>query len=192
MKVSILFLFKILSLFILLEYSINAEDSKKIQAILETTAGKITLDLFPQVAPKAVENFVTHINNGYYNGTIFHRTIRKFMIQGGDPTGTGRGGESIWGQDFEDEIGQGYTFDKAGILAMANAGANTNGSQFFITTTKTPHLNGLHTIFGEISKENQEESFKNIPPLTHKISPLKSKKSSKLIFSNKYKEKLIF
>ncbi len=115
MKVSILFLFKILSLFILLEYSINAEDSKKIQAILETTAGKITLDLFPQVAPKAVENFVTHINNGYYNGTIFHRTIRKFMIQGGDPTRTGRGGESIWGQDFEDEIVQGYTFDKAGI-----------------------------------------------------------------------------
>ncbi|AWI33888.1 peptidylprolyl isomerase [Helicobacter apodemus] len=181
MKVSILFLFKILSLFILLEYSLNAEDSKKIQAILETTAGKITLDLFPQVAPKAVENFVTHINNGYYNGTIFHRTIRKFMIQGGDPTGTGRGGESIWGQDFEDEIVQGYTFDKAGILAMANAGANTNGSQFFITTTKTPHLNGLHTIFGEISKENQEESFKTLrkieyTPTNTQDKPLKEQK----------------
>ncbi|WP_199770091.1 peptidylprolyl isomerase [Helicobacter mesocricetorum] len=181
MKASILFLFKTLSIIILLGYFLNAEDSKKIQAVLETTAGKITLDLFPQVAPKAVENFITHINNGYYNGTIFHRTIRKFMIQGGDPTGTGRGGESIWGEDFEDEIVQGYAFDRAGILAMANAGANTNGSQFFITTTRTPHLNGLHTIFGEISETNKEESFKTLrkieyTPTNTQDKPLKEQK----------------
>ncbi|MDE5602492.1 MAG: peptidylprolyl isomerase [Helicobacter sp.] len=180
MKASILFLFK-LSLILFLGYSLNAEDSKKIQAVLETTSGNITLDLFPQIAPKAVENFVTHINNGYYNGTIFHRTIRRFMIQGGDPTGTGRGGESIWGKDFEDEIAKGYAFDRAGMLAMANAGANTNGSQFFITTTRAPHLNGLHTIFGEISQENQEESFKTLrkieyTPTDTQNKPLKEQK----------------
>ena len=141
---------------------VKKAESQRIQAVLETTSGKITLDLFPQIAPKAVENFVTHINNGYYNGTIFHRVIRKFMIQGGDPTGTGRGGESIWGEDFEDEIAKGYAFDRAGILAMANAGENTNGSQFFITTTRTPHLNGKHTIFGEISPESKDESFKTL------------------------------
>ncbi|CAM2862444.1 peptidylprolyl isomerase [Helicobacter burdigaliensis] len=159
----------------------EAKEAKPIQAVLETTAGKITLTLFPDVAPKAVENFVTHINNGYYNGTIFHRTIRKFMIQGGDPTGTGRGGESIWGKDFEDEIVKGYAFDRAGILAMANAGANTNGSQFFITTTRTPHLNGLHTIFGEISKDKEEESFKTLrkieyTPTDSNDKPLKEQK----------------
>ncbi|TLD85403.1 peptidylprolyl isomerase [Helicobacter sp. MIT 11-5569] len=160
MKALILFLFRVSLVAGLGILSLNAQEQNKIiQAVLETTSGKITLDLFPEVAPKAVENFITHINNGYYNGVIFHRVIRKFMIQGGDPTGTGRGGESIWGEDFEDEIAKGYAFDRAGILAMANAGANTNGSQFFITTTRTPHLNGKHTIFGEISKEHQQESF---------------------------------
>lgn len=156
-------------------------ESQKIQAVLETTSGKITLDLFPQVAPKAVENFVTHINEGYYNGTIFHRVIRKFMIQGGDPSGTGRGGESIWGKDFEDEIVKGYAFDGAGILAMANAGENTNGSQFFITTTRTPHLNGKHTIFGAISEESKEESFKTLrkieyTPTDSQDKPIKEQK----------------
>lgn len=181
MKALIHFLFKLFLCYFILGVSLNAAESKKIQAILETTSGKITLDLFPEVAPKAVENFVTHINNGYYNGTIFHRTIRKFMIQGGDPTGTGSGGESIWGEDFEDEIAQGYAFDRAGILAMANSGPNTNGSQFFITTTRTPHLNGLHTIFGEISKDNQEESFKTLrkieySPTNPQDKPLKEQK----------------
>ncbi|WP_455949282.1 peptidylprolyl isomerase [Helicobacter pullorum] len=184
MKASIHFLLKIFIGFLSLGFIAYAQtntDSKKIQAVLETTAGKITLDLFPEVAPKAVENFVTHINNGYYNGTIFHRTIRKFMIQGGDPTGSGKGGESIWGKDFEDEIVKGYAFDKAGILAMANAGPNTNGSQFFITTTRTPHLNGLHTIFGEISKENKQESFKTLrkieySPTNSQDKPIKKQK----------------
>lgn len=178
MKALILFLLKLCFLGVI---SLNAQQTKTIQAVLETTSGKITLDLFPQIAPKAVENFVTHINNGYYNGIIFHRVIRQFMIQGGDPTGTGRGGESIWGEDFEDEITKGYTFDRAGILAMANAGANTNGSQFFITTKHTPHLNGKHTIFGEISKQHQEESFKTLrkieyTPTDYADKPIKEQK----------------
>ncbi|CAM3504912.1 MULTISPECIES: peptidylprolyl isomerase [Helicobacter] len=161
--------------------NVQSMESQKIQVVLETTSGKIVLDLFPQVAPKAVENFVTHTNEGYYNGTIFHRVIRRFMIQGGDPSGTGSGGESIWGEDFEDEIVKGYAFDRAGILAMANAGENTNGSQFFITTTRTPHLNGKHTIFGEISEDSKEESFKTLrkieyTPTNSQDKPIKEQK----------------
>ncbi len=118
--------------------------------VLETTQGVIELKLMPDVAPKACENFTTHITNGYYDGIIFHRVIENFMIQCGDPTGTGRGGESIWGAPFEDECVPTQTFTKPGILAMANAGPGTNGSQFFITTVPTPWLNGRHTIFGEV------------------------------------------
>ena len=121
--------------------------------VLETTQGNIELELYPDVAPLAVENFTTHVKNGYYNGIAFHRIIRNFMVQGGDPTETGRGGESIWKKSFKDEF-KGKTFDKAGILAMANAGPSTNGSQFFITTAKTPWLNGYHTIFGQITPES--------------------------------------
>ena len=102
-------------------------------AIIHTTYGDIHLRLFPEAAPKAVENFVTHSKNGYYNNTIFHRVIRKFMIQCGDPLGDGTGGESIWGKEFEDEFST-LKHDKAYTVSMANAGPNTNGSQFFITT----------------------------------------------------------
>ncbi|KAI9796305.1 MAG: hypothetical protein M1833_006390 [Piccolia ochrophora] len=116
-------------------------------ATLHTTYGDIHLRLFPDAAPKAVENFVTHAKNGYYNNTIFHRVIRKFMIQGGDPLGDGTGGESIWGHEFADEFSS-LRHDKSYTLSMANAGPNTNGSQFFITTEKTPWLDGKHTIFG--------------------------------------------
>lgn len=105
-------------------------------AIIHTTYGDITVRLFPDAAPKAVENFVTHSKRGYYNNTIFHRVIRKFMIQGGDPLGDGTGGESIWGREFEDEFSS-LKHDKPYTLSMANAGPNTNGSQFFITTEKT-------------------------------------------------------
>ena len=101
---------------------------------METTKGVIGFNLFDSVAPKTCENFITHAKNGYYNGIIFHRVIEQFMIQGGDPTGTGRGGESIWGRPFEDECSPDLAFDKPGLLAMANAGPGTNGSQFFITT----------------------------------------------------------
>ncbi|GAB0174826.1 MAG: peptidylprolyl isomerase [Candidatus Altimarinota bacterium] len=120
------------------------------QILLSTNLGDITLELFPQYAPKAVENFTTHVKNGYYDGIIFHRVIRDFMIQGGDPTGTGRGGESIWGKSFQDE----FTFDlthKRGVISMANAGRNTNGSQFFIVTTHdASFLDRKHTIFGHV------------------------------------------
>jgi len=118
--------------------------------VLETTQGKITLELFPKVAPLAVENFITHVKNGYYDGIIFHRIIKGFMIQGGDPTGTGRGGESIWKKPFRDEFAPNVVFNRKGILAMANAGPATNGSQFFITVAPTQWLNGRHTIFGEV------------------------------------------
>jgi len=118
--------------------------------VLETTQGNITLELFPKIAPKAVESFITHVKEGYYDGIVFHRIIKGFMIQGGDPTGTGRGGKSIWGKPFKDEFSPNVTFNKKGLLAMANSGPRTNGSQFFITTVPTPHLNGRHTIFGEV------------------------------------------
>ena len=118
--------------------------------VFETTQGTIVFALKPEVAPKACENFEGLVKKGYYNGLTFHRIIKNFMIQGGDPTGTGRGGQSIYGTPFEDEFKPNVVFNKAGILAMANAGRNTNGSQFFITTVPTPHLNGRHTIFGEV------------------------------------------
>jgi len=119
-------------------------------ALFETSKGNIEIELRPDLAPKAVENFTTLAKKGYYNGQIFHRVIQNFMIQGGDPTGTGTGGESIWNQPFEDEFAPNAVFDKAGILAMANKGPNTNGSQFFITTVPTYWLNGRHTIFGYV------------------------------------------
>jgi peptidylprolyl isomerase len=118
--------------------------------VFETTKGKIEFKLFPEVAPKTVENFVGLAKKGYYDGIIFHRVIKNFMIQGGDPTGSGRGGNSLWGKPFKDEFAPGIVFDRSGILAMANSGRNTNGSQFFITTKPTPWLNGRHTIFGEV------------------------------------------
>jgi peptidylprolyl isomerase domain and WD repeat-containing protein 1 len=104
-------------------------------AIVHTTYGDIHIRLFPDAAPKAVENFVTHSKRGYYNNTIFHRVVRKFMIQCGDPLGDGTGGESIWGKEFEDEFST-LKHDKPYTVSMANAGPNTNGSQFFITTEK--------------------------------------------------------
>lgn len=119
--------------------------------VLETTQGNIELTLDPAVAPKTCENFEKLVEKGYYNGTIFHRVIKDFMVQGGDPTGTGRGGASIWGKPFGDEVSPKVKFDKPGLLAMANAGPGTNGSQFFITTVPTPWLNMHHTIFGEVT-----------------------------------------
>ncbi len=117
---------------------------------IETNLGTFEVALRPDIAPKATENFLTHAKNGYYNNLIFHRVISGFMIQGGDPTGTGRGGQSIWKSPFEDEVTDSLKFNHPGILAMANAGPKTNGSQFFITTASTPWLNKKHTIFGEV------------------------------------------
>ena len=138
-------------LFTLFSFVLLLEAANPI-ATLETSKGNIKIELRADLAPKAVQNFVTHSKNGYYNGLIFHRVIKDFMIQGGDPTGTGSGGESIWGKPFKDEFAPNAVFDKAGILAMANSGPNTNGSQFFITTVVTYHLNGRHTIFGYIKE----------------------------------------
>ncbi|EIW66618.1 peptidyl-prolyl cis-trans isomerase-like 1 [Tremella mesenterica] len=118
---------------------------------LETSVGSLTLELYTNHAPKTCQNFATLAKRGYYNGVIFHRIIPGFMIQGGDPTGTGRGGTSIFGNKFEDEISPDLRFVGAGILAMANSGPNTNGSQFFITLAPTPFLDGKHTIFGRVS-----------------------------------------
>jgi cyclophilin family peptidyl-prolyl cis-trans isomerase len=119
-------------------------------AVIATNMGTIKIKFFPEVAPKAVENFKGLAKKGYYNGIIFHRVIDKFMIQGGDPTGTGRGGQSLWEKPFADEFSPKHRFDRKGLLAMANAGPATNGSQFFITLVPTPHLNDRHTIFGEV------------------------------------------
>ena len=111
-------------------------------AIIHTNMGDISVKLFPEDAPKAVENFVTHSKNGYYNGVIFHRVIKDFMIQGGDPTGTGMGGESVWGGSFEDEFTP-ELHNLCGALSMANAGPGTNGSQFFIVQASTVPENML-------------------------------------------------
>lgn len=158
----------------------RAPKSGDIVATMQTTAGEIKILLFPDAAPKAVENFVKHSENGYYNGIIFHRVIPDFMIQGGDPTGTGRGGESIWGDSFEDEFSVDY-HNIRGALSMANAGPGTNGSQFFIVQASevddgllsqmrqltdrgfpeeciedyeklggTPWLDFKHTVFGQV------------------------------------------
>lgn len=119
--------------------------------VFETNMGNFEITLKPEVAPKTCENFLGLVQKGYYDGIVFHRVIKNFMIQGGDPTGTGAGGESIWGKPFGDEFKSDVKFDKVGLLAMANRGPNTNGSQFFITTALTPWLNNRHTIFGEVT-----------------------------------------
>ena len=128
----------------------TATNDSILVATIKTNMGNIEVKLFEKLTPKTVENFVGLAKEGYYNGIVFHRVIDKFMVQSGDPTGTGRGGQSIWGKSFEDEIVPSLVFDKPGYLAMANAGSNTNGSQFFITVVPTPWLNGHHTIFGEV------------------------------------------
>jgi peptidyl-prolyl cis-trans isomerase B (cyclophilin B) len=122
--------------------------SKTYQASIETSKGTIEIDLYPEHAPKTVNNFVFLAREGFYNGISFHRVISDFMIQGGDPTGTGMGGP---GYKFGDEFdGNPLTHEK-GVISMANAGPNTNGSQFFITHGPQPHLNGNHTVFGKVT-----------------------------------------
>lgn len=155
----------------------NLDQVQGTKVVFKTNKGDITIQLFDELAPKTVENFVTHVKNGYYNGQIFHRVIKDFMIQGGDPTGTGFAGESIWGKAFEDEFNDNLV-NLRGALSMANAGPNTNGSQFFIVqapkmpktmtamldaknysdevkakyiqSSGTPWLDGKHTVFGQV------------------------------------------
>lgn len=120
---------------------------KGYSAIMNTTKGVIEIKLYPEHAPKTVNNFVFLIKEGFYDGVTFHRVIEDFVIQGGDPTGTGRGGP---GYNFEDECVGNPLKHERGIISMANAGPNTNGSQFFITHSPQPHLNGKHTVFGKV------------------------------------------
>jgi len=125
-------------------------DSKKSYHVtIETNRGSIEVELYPQYAPKTVNNFVFLAREGFYDGVTFHRVINNFVIQGGDPTGTGSGGP---GYRFEDEVKNNPLKHEAGTLSMANAGPNTNGSQFFITHSPQPHLNGKHTVFGKVIK----------------------------------------
>ncbi len=123
------------------------EDGTAYEATITTNDGEMRFQLLPEIAPIAVNNFVSLSRDGFYDGLIFHRVLENFMAQGGDPIGIGTGNP---GYRFEDEIDPETTFDQRGILAMANSGPDTNGSQFFITFTQTPHLNGSYSIFGKL------------------------------------------
>jgi peptidyl-prolyl cis-trans isomerase B (cyclophilin B) len=125
------------------------DPKKNFKATLDTSKGSIELTLYPEYAPKTVNNFVFLARDGFYDGLTFHRVISNFMIQGGDPTGNGTGGP---GYRFEDETRGNPLTHETGVISMANAGPNTNGSQFFITHSPQPHLNGKHTVFGKVTK----------------------------------------
>lgn len=127
--------------------AMEIDPAKKYTATIETNRGDIVVQLDPQNAPKTVNNFVFLARQGFYDGVSFHRVISDFMIQGGDPTGSGRGGP---GYKFEDEVRNNPLKHETGVISMANAGPNTNGSQFFITHSPQPHLNGKHTVFGKV------------------------------------------
>jgi peptidyl-prolyl cis-trans isomerase B (cyclophilin B) len=144
----------------------SIDPAKKYSATLETSSGAIVVDLFAKDAPKTVNNFVFLARDGFYDGTVFHRVIGDFMIQGGDPTGSGRGGP---GYRFEDETANNPNKHKVGSLSMANAGPNTNGSQFFITHVETGWLDGKHTVFGQVrsgqdvvNKVKQGDTLKSV------------------------------
>lgn len=125
------------------------DPQKRYSAVIDTAKGEIVIELFGDKTPVTVNNFVFLSQQGFYDGTIFHRVIQDFMAQGGDPTGTGRGGP---GYQFADEFNPSLRHDKPGVLSMANAGPNTNGSQFFITHVPTPWLDGKHSVFGQVTK----------------------------------------
>jgi peptidyl-prolyl cis-trans isomerase-like 3 len=117
---------------------------------IHTSHGDLKVEIFCENVPKAAKNFLALCAKGYYDETIFHRNIKGFIVQGGDPTGTGKGGQSIYGFPFEDELDSSLQHDRRGIISMANSGPNTNGSQFFISYAKQNHLNGIYTVFGKV------------------------------------------
>jgi len=127
--------------------AMQIDPKKSYRVVVETDKGNIELQLYPQHAPNTVNNFIFLAKEGFYDGVSFHRVISNFMIQGGDPTGTGRGGP---GYQFEDEVKGNPLRHETGVISMANAGPNTNGSQFFITHAPQPHLDGHHTVFGKV------------------------------------------
>lgn len=155
-RVSLLML-SILMMMTVVVQSYSKEYKMKVKII--TAKGDVNINLLPDKSPVTVANFVNLAKKGYYDGLKFHRVIDNFMAQGGDPTGTGMGGP---GYRFEDEVNNGLNFSKAGKLAMANAGPETNGSQFFITTVPTEWLNGNHTIFGEVASEADLDVVKKL------------------------------
>ena len=132
--------------------AMHIDPEKTYRITMETDRGDMELELYPEYAPKTVNNFIFLAREGFYDGVVFHRVISDFMIQGGDPTGTGRGGP---GYAFEDEVAENPLRHETGVISMANAGPNTNGSQFFITHSPQPHLDGMHTVFGKLV-EGQE------------------------------------
>ncbi len=165
------------------DYLKEKEDKEKLEAlknktevVLQTNQGQIKLKLFPEIAPLACENFIGLIEKGYYNGIAFHRVIKDFMVQAGDPGGTGSGGESLWKKPFADEISDKVNFDKPGRLAMANSGPDTNTSQFFITVKPTPGLYGRHTIFGEVSSGLEVVNKINSVATNKEDKPVKEQK----------------
>jgi peptidyl-prolyl cis-trans isomerase B (cyclophilin B) len=129
--------------------AMQIDPQKTYRITIETNRGDMELELYPEYAPKTVNNFVFLAQEGFYDGVVFHRVISDFMIQGGDPTGTGRGGP---GYKFEDEVAENPLRHETGVISMANAGPNTNGSQFFITHSPQSHLDGMHTVFGKLVK----------------------------------------
>lgn len=131
---------------------LEVSENEQLVALMSTSMGDIEIELYPDKTPKTAENFVGLALDGYYEGVTFHRVIKQFMIQGGDSTGTGAGGRSYFGKEFEDEIHSDLTHSGPGILSMANRGPNTNSSQFFITLVPTEWLDGKHTVFGKVIK----------------------------------------
>ncbi|MDH7603484.1 MAG: peptidylprolyl isomerase [Melioribacter sp.] len=157
-----------------LEELLSLKNNEKLIAIMKTSIGTIELELFPYEAPKTVKNFVGLSSKGFYDGVTFHRVIKDFMIQGGDPTGTGRGGASIYGGPFEDEFSPSLKHNSPGILSMANAGPNTNLSQFFITVVPTPWLDLKHTIFGKVINGMEVVKEINSVPTDEKDRPIQN------------------
>lgn len=139
---------------------IHKEGTQVTEVIMNTNKGAIKLELYPEIAPKTVENFIGLAKENYYDGVIFHRVISDFMIQGGDPTGTGMGGKSIWGEQFEDEFSP-YLFNLRGALSMANAGPGTNGSQFFIVTAPEVPVNMMEQMTGAGYPDDVIEAYGN-------------------------------
>jgi len=152
--------------------SIRTENPLGKQATIHTTMGDIVVKLFFQECPKTVENFTVHSKNGYYDNTVFHRVIQGFMVQCGDPQGDGTGGESIWGGEFEDEFHRSLKHDRPFTLSMANAGPNTNGSQFFVTTVPCPWLDNKHTVFGRVLQGMDVVQNIEKTPCNHDDRPL--------------------
>ncbi|XP_042379068.1 peptidyl-prolyl cis-trans isomerase CYP65-like [Zingiber officinale] len=168
---------------------VEKNPKKKGYIQLHTTHGDLNLELHCDITPRACENFITHCENSYYNGVAFHRSIRNFMIQGGDPTGTGRGGQSIWGKPFKDELNSKLLHSGRGILSMANSGPHTNGSQFFILYKSASHLNFKHTVFGSVVGGLNTLTAMEKVPVDDDDRPMEEIKiTSVTIFVNPYTE----